>query len=208
MNKRARVPCVCVCFAYMWISIFVLVCSGGGGRALVSVTNSPPPLILCLTDRPFLFSFPPSFHRSSNTQLHSQGADKLWWQVCACQLLFSFYVTNTYVTFAIGLQWVSAWAYMVILWGFAAPAVYFFAIHNKGGLEAVWECTNTAFVVIVLFGFGLFLRFDWQAYAEEATNREEKAKEVHVSKTATVGEAMLNKLVELVADETTPILIV
>ena len=120
----------------------------------------------------------------------------MWLRVSVCFFVICWFLTHSYCSFSLGMQWTVAPIIMVILWVFAAPAMYVSAIVLNKGLEAVWGCLCVAYIVLGLILLGMFAVFDWKTYSAEVQERERIAMEKHASADSDVG---INETSPLVA---------
>jgi len=102
----------------------------------------------------------------------TESCDKIWWKVVAYFFNLCVFGVTVGVASSLGLQWTQGLVTTIILWVFGLPAVFYFAIHQNGGLDIAWTCIYPPYVVMNLCMMITFFRTDWDAVSDNIRQRE------------------------------------
>ena len=68
-----------------------------------------------------------------------QGCKDIWPKLCYYIFILYIFGMNSAILRALGMQWEMALIIFACLWVFTLPAIVYLAIHQRGGIDAVWN---------------------------------------------------------------------
>jgi Na+-driven multidrug efflux pump len=100
------------------------------------------------------------------------GCQKTWFDLFLFQLFINLFYVNSGIAVALGMQWTLGILSIVLMFGFGLPLIYYFAIVEDGGVEAVWRWMWPPYLLLSTILMIRFFRSDWEQIAAFVRVRE------------------------------------
>lgn len=96
-----------------------------------------------------------------------QGCQDIWPKLCYYIFVLYIFGINSAIMRALGMQWEMAAIIFGCLWVGTLPCLWFFAIHCKGGLNAVWNTLPIFYTFMQFLMVYSYICKDWYKMSKE-----------------------------------------
>jgi Na+-driven multidrug efflux pump len=100
------------------------------------------------------------------------GCKKTWLDLFIFQLLINLFYVNSGIAVALGMQWTLGVLTGLFLFGFGLPLIYYFAIVEDGGIEALWRWMWSPYLLLSIVLMIRFFCANWEKIAAAVRTRE------------------------------------
>ena len=128
-----------------------------------------------------------------------QGCKNIWPKLCCYIFILHIFGINTAILRALGLQWRMAAIIFSFLWIVTLPCIIYFAVHQNGGLDAVWTILPVFYTAMQLFLMFSYLFADWTSIGKHVHDRAHGNKSQKLPRSADETKSLLPS--EKVADD-------
>jgi Na+-driven multidrug efflux pump len=96
-----------------------------------------------------------------------QGCQDIWPKLCYYIFVLYIFGINSAILRALGMQWQMAAIIFGCLWTGTLPAIFFFAVHRGGGIDAVWNTLPIFYTILQFLLASSYLTADWHKISTE-----------------------------------------
>jgi multidrug resistance protein, MATE family len=97
---------------------------------------------------------------------------RTWLDLFLFQLSINVFYVNSGIATGLGMQWTLGLLTGLFLFGLGLPLIYYFAVVQEGGVEAVWRWMWPPYVILSFLLTVNFFRADWEQIATFVRIRE------------------------------------
>jgi len=100
-----------------------------------------------------------------------EGCKEIWARLSIYIFILHFFGVNCAILRVLGMQWRMAMIIFGFLWFVVLPSILYFAVHQGGGLDAVWNILPICYSIMQVLLALSYLTADWEAIGREIHDR-------------------------------------